>query len=250
MMEAIENWFLWLYGATGINLSIVYDSYDRVRFLDGVVLTLELAVECVIASILIGVIGAWLQGSRFRVTNAIVRGYVALFRNTPPIVQLFFFYFAVGNFFTFQTDEMTFRLSNFTWAAISLSFYYGSFNIENFRASIEAVPNQTIQAAEALGYKRHQIYLHVVLPLAFRFSLPTLGNNLVSLVKSTSLAYVIAVPELLYVSSEIWSDQLNVVEMMWVLMFFYIFIVGVLVYVLHKLEARLHVPGYSHGDGR
>jgi polar amino acid transport system permease protein len=247
-MEAVENWFLWLYDSAGINLSIGYDSYDRGRFLAGILLTLELAVICIIASVLIGIVGAWLQGSRFRVTNAIVRGYVALFRNTPPIVQLFFFFFAVGGLLTFQTQSGTFRLSNFTWAAISLSFYYGSFNIENFRASIEAVPDTTVQAAEALGYKRHQIYFHVVLPLAFRFSLPALGNNLVSLVKATSLAYAIAVPELLYVSSEIWSDQLNVPEMMWVIMFLYIFIVGVLVYAMHKLEKRLHIPGYSYGN--
>lgn len=246
-MEAVETWFLWLYDSTGVNLSFVYDSYDRRRFLAGILLTLELAAICIAASVLIGVVGAWLQGSRFRVTNALVRGYVALFRNTPPIVQLFFFFFALGGLLTFQTESGVFRLSNFAWAAISLSFYYGSFNIENFRASIEAVPETTVQAAEALGYKRHQIYFHVVLPLAFRFSLPALGNNLVSLVKATSLAYAIAVPEVLYVSSEIWSDQLNVPEMMWVIMFFYIFIVGLLVYVMHRLEARLHVPGYSYG---
>ncbi|HEV7416618.1 MAG TPA: amino acid ABC transporter permease [Tianweitania sediminis] len=247
-MEAIENWFLWLYDTTDINLSIVYDSYDRGRFLAGILLTLELAVICIVASIVIGVVGAWLQGSQFRLTNAIVRGYVALFRNTPPIVQLFFFFFAIGGVLTFQTGDGTFRLSNFTWAAISLSFYYGSFNIENFRASIEAVPDTTVQAAEALGYKPYQIYSYVVLPLAFRFSLPGLGNNLVSLVKATSLAYAIAVPELLYVSSEIWGDQLNVPEMMWVIMFFYLFIVGLLVYGMRKLEARLHIPGYSYGS--
>lgn len=243
----IEAWFRWLYDATGINLTIFYDSYDRRRFIEGVVLTLQLSVACIVASVVIGIVGAWLAGSRFRVTNALVRGYVALFRNTPPIVQLFFFFFVLGGIFTFQTESGVWRLSNFTWAIISLSFYYGSFNIEIFRASVEAVPKATVQAAEALGYTRLQTYIHVVLPLAFRFSIPALGNNLVSLVKATSLAYAIAVPEVLYVSSEIWSEQLNVPEMMWIVLIFYVSIVGLMVYGLRKLDEGLRIPGYSQG---
>lgn len=242
-----EAWFRWLYDATGINLTIFYDAYDRRRFLEGVLLTLQLSVACIIASVIIGIIGAWLAGSRFRVTNALVRGYVALFRNTPPIVQLFFFFFVLGGIFTFQTESGVWRLSNFTWAIISLSFYYGSFNIEIFRASVEAVPRATVEAAEALGYTRFQTYVHVVLPLAFRFSIPALGNNLVSLVKATSLAYAIAVPEVLYVSSEIWSEQLNVTEMMWIVLIFYVSIVGLLVYGLRKLDQAMRIPGYSQG---
>lgn len=243
----IEAWFRWLYDATGINLTIFYDSYDRERFLEGILLTLQLSASCIAASVVIGIIGAWLAGSRFRVTNALIRGYVALFRNTPPIVQLFFFFFVLGGILTFQTESGTWRLSNVAWAIISLSFYHGSFNIEIFRASIEAVPRATVQAAEALGYTRLQTYVHVVLPLAFRFSIPALGNNLVSLVKATSLAYAIAVPEVLYVSSEIWSEQLNVPEMMWVLLIFYVSTVGLMVFGLRKLEEAMRIPGYSHG---
>lgn len=250
MVSEMETWFRWLYDATGINLTIFYDPYDRTRFLEGILLTLELSLACIGASVVIGLVGAWLQGSRFRITNALVRAYVALFRNTPPIVQLFFFFFVLGGIFTFQTDAGTWRLSNFAWAIISLSFYYGSFNIEIFRASVEAVPRATVQAAEALGYTRLQAYVHVVLPLAFRFSIPTLGNNLVSLVKATSLAYAIAVPEVLHVSAEIWSDQLNVPEMMWVLLIFYVGMVGLMVYFLRWLERKLQVPGYSHGHAR
>ena len=68
-----------------------------------------------------------------------------------------------------------------------------------------------------------------MLPLAFRISLPALNNNLVNLVKTTTLAYAIAVPEMLYVSSQIWSDALNVPEMMNVLLLCYFALVGLLV---------------------
>ena len=84
-----------------------------------------------------------------------------------------------------------------------------------------------------------------MLPLAFRISLPALNNNLVNLVKTTTLAYAIAVPEMLYVSSQIWSDELNVPEMMNVLLIGYFVLVGVLVCVMHALERALRVPGFG-----
>ena len=80
------------------------------------------------------------------------------------------------------------------WAIISLSLFAGAFNVEIFRSGIEAVPQTTVEAAEALGYTRLKAYLHIVLPLAFRICLPALNNNLVNLLKTTTLAYAIAVP--------------------------------------------------------
>jgi polar amino acid transport system permease protein len=85
----------------------------------------------------------------------------------------------------------------------------------------------------------------IVFPLAFRISLPALNNNLVNLVKTTTLAYAIAVPEMLYVSSQIWSDNLNVPEMMNVLMIAYFVMVGALVWVMHRWERALRVPGFG-----
>ena len=86
--------------------------------------------------------------------------------------------------------------------------------------------SETVEAAEALGYNRLGAYLHVILPLAFRISLPALNNNLVNLVKTTTIAYAIAVPEMLYVANQIWSDELNVTEMMNVLLLIYVALVG------------------------
>ena len=83
------------------------------------------------------------------------------------------------------------------------------------------------------------------MPLAFRICLPALNNNLVNLVKTTTLAYAIAVPELLYVSSQIWSDSLNVPEMMNVLLIMYFVLVGSLVWVMHRWERAIKVPGFG-----
>lgn len=243
-MQFVWDWFRWLYGATGINLTVFYDPFDRARFASGFVTTVELSAVCILLSIVIGVLGAWIQGSRLRVARTVVHWYIQAFRNTPPLVQLYFFYFGLGGLLRGVGGSGP-VVSNVTWAIVSLSFFAGAFNVEIFRSGIEAVPRTTIEAAESLGFSRTQTYLRIVFPLAFRISLPSLNNNLVNLVKTTTLAYAIAVPEMLYVSSQVWSDELNVPEMMNVLLICYFLLVGILVYVMHRWERALRVPGFG-----
>ena len=246
-MQSFWDWFSALNDASGINLTIFYDSFDRQRFVSGLLMTMRLAAICIVASVLIGVIGAWLQGSRLKLTRKLVYWYIQFFRNTPPLVQIYFFYFGIGSLLAANggSGQPVPIVSNVTWAIISLSFFAGAFNVEIFRAGVEAVPRTTIEAAESLGFTRLRTYLLIVLPLAFRISLPALNNNLVNLVKTTTLAYAIAVPELLYVSSQIWSDALNVPEMMNVLLLMYFVLVGSLVWLMHRWERAIHVPGFG-----
>ncbi len=251
-MQAVWGWFAWLHGRTGINLTIFYDAFDRHRFAAGFLMTVELAIACIALSLVIGVVGAWVQGSKLKLPRRIVYCYIQLFRNTPPLVQLYFFYFGVGALLRLPGPNGIARpvVSNVAWAIISLSFYAGAFNVEIFRAGIEAVPRATIEAAESLGFTRLAAYRHIVLPLAFRISLPALNNNLVNLVKATTLAYAISVPELLWVSNQIWSDELNVTAMMNVLLVVYIGLVGILVLIMHRWEHAMRVPGFGAVAGR
>lgn len=247
-MEAFYDWFRVLYEETGINLPFLYDSYDRGRMFDGFLMTIQLSVVCLFFSVIIGIIGAWLQGSSLKWTRRIVNGYIQIFRNTPPLVQLYFFYFAIGSILPKVANEYGGQsplLGSFAWAAISLSFFAGAFNVEIFRSGIEAVPDSTVEAAEALGFSRLQIYRDVTLPLAFRVCLPALNNNLVNLVKTTTLAYAIAVPEMLYEANQIWSDNVNVTEMMLFLLFAYFALVGVLVWGMNRWERAMKIPGYG-----
>ena len=242
-MQFVWDWFRWLYQTTGINLTIFYDAFDRARFASGFWMTVELSVVCIVLSVVIGIFGAWVQGSRLRVARTVVYWYIQAFRNTPPLVQLYFFYFGLGSLITAAVGHP--MVTNVAWAIVALSFFAGAFNVEIFRSGIEAVPRTTIEAAESLGFGRLQTYLRIVFPLAFRISLPALNNNLVNLVKTTTLAYAIAVPEMLYVSSQIWSDELNVPVMMNVLLICYFLLVGILVYLMHRWERALHVPGFG-----
>ena len=230
------------------NFIFFYDERSWNRIVEGLYYTLILSVACVILSVVIGVVGAWAQGSPSRLLRNIVQGYIQFFRNTPPFVQLLFFYFALGQFTPTYSPDGWLQvpiISNVGWAIISLSFFAGAFNVEIFRSGIEAVPRSTIEAAEALGMSRWQIYRDVILPLAFRICLPALNNNLVNLVKTTTLAYAIAVPELLYMSNQIWSDSVNVPEMMTVLLFVYVGLVAILVFAMQRWERAMKLPGFG-----
>ena len=245
-LTPLWDWFRELDASTGIKLTIFYDAFDRARFINGFLTSLRLMGLCIVASVAIGVTGAWVQRSRVTLIRAAMAAYIQFFRNTPPLIQLYFFYFALGSYLR-VTNEIGLAVpvvSNFTWAAICLSLYAGAFNVEIFRAGIEAVPKETSDAAEALGYSRVGAYIHVILPLAFRISLPALNNNLVNLVKTTTIAYAIAVPEMLYVANQIWSDELNVPEMMNVLMVIYVMLVGIVVFVMGRWERAMRIPGY------
>ncbi len=247
-MDSLWDALRSLHDAYGFNLVHFYEQFERARLLRGMWTTIKLATICIVLSVIIGIIGAWLQGSRHRVLKAIVQGYIQFFRNTPPLVQMYFFYFALGPMMPRIVNQYGISqpmLGSFEWAVISLSFFAGAFNVEIFRSGIEAVQKSTVEAADSLGFNRLQIYRYVVLPLAVRVCLPALNNNLVNLAKTTTQAYAIAVPETLFVASQIWSDHINVFEMMVTLLTFYLLLVGVIVWLMSRLERSLAVPGFG-----
>ncbi len=248
MLDTIAPYFRSLYERTGLNFIVFYDPYEYGRFVNGMSISLQLIFWSLLLSLAIGVLGAWTQSARSAVLRASMNAYIQVFRNTPPMIQLLFFYFGLGAF-TPAVDMGGYSqpvISSFAWAIIALGIFGGAFNVEIFRAGLEAVPDATLEAAESLCFSRWQTYLYVTLPLAFRISLPALTNNLVSLAKTTSLAYVISVPEMTYVLNQVWSDNVNVPEMMLLLFVFYLVVVTLIASALHWLEHRLALPGYGH----
>lgn len=249
MIDAIAQFFRWLNDAHGLNFSVFYSKSDALHFWRGVGVTAWLSLVCIALSTLIGVAGAWLQQARAASVRLAVAAYVQFFRNTPPLIQLYFFFFAIGALLPLghdATGDPVPLVSNFGWAILSFSLFAGAFNVEIFRAGIEAVPTTTVEAGESLGLSRRQVYLRIVLPLALRVSLPAYGNNVVNLVKTTTLAYAIAVPETLYAAAAIWSEELNVREMMNVVLIVYLLLIALLVLALKGWERALRVPGFGH----
>jgi polar amino acid transport system permease protein len=247
-MSFITDFFRHLHERSGLNLTILYDPFDIDRFVHGLLVTVELFLISAVVSVIIGLAGAGCLTLPYRVPKAIARGYVAFFRNTPPLVQMYFFYFAIGALIPATRNAYGFPvefLDNFDWALIALSLYAGAFNIEIFRSGIESIHRSILEAATVLGYSRIAAFVYVMVPLAWRISLPALCNNLIELLKTTTLAYAIGVPELLYVSNQIWSDNINTFEMMNVLLVVYLLLVGVVAFAMHRWERALRLPGFG-----
>lgn len=249
MLAEVRGFFRELADA-GINLTIFYDAFDFSRFVSGLGNTLLLILFSTVLSIGIGALGAAVLTLGRGPGVMLVRAYVALFRNTPLLVQMYFFYFAIGSIMPVSQNELGLPvplLGSFSWAVISLSLYAGAFNVETFRSGIGAVHHSYEEAALALGFSRTQAFVSITVPLALRFSFASLANNLVDLTKGTTVAYAVGVAELLYVSNQIWSDSLNTIEMMNVMLLVYLTLTGAVVFVINRIERAMHLPGFGEG---
>ncbi len=96
-MELFADFFRELYENTGWNFIFLYEQYEFDRSLEGMWVSIKLIVASLIFSLVVGVIGAWAQGANSKIVRYGVAGYIQLFRNTPPFVQILFFYFVLGN---------------------------------------------------------------------------------------------------------------------------------------------------------
>ncbi|MDJ0732766.1 MAG: amino acid ABC transporter permease [Nostocaceae cyanobacterium] len=233
-----------------LNFSWLSDSTYQEWLKEGILNTILLSVECIFFSLVIGVVGVWLQGLRWKWVHQLLQGYIQIFRNTPPLVQLFFLFFVLAAVLPKVYDPTTGGerpiLSSFGSAIIALSLFAGAFNIEIFRSGIEAVPKTMVEASESLGFSRSQCFLLVIMPLAFRICLPALNNNLVNLVKTTTLASAIATPELLYYAGQIYADNFATLEVMLFIWLVYIILVGILIGIMNWIELKLRIPGYGN----
>lgn len=233
-----------------LNYSWLNDPTYQSWLTEGITNTILLSLICIILSLVIGLVGVWLQGFRNKWLSRIVQGYVQLFRNTPPLVQLFFLFFVLATLLPTVYDPTTGGekplLGSFASAVIALSLFAGAFNVEIFRSGIEAVPKTMVEACESLGFSRSQRFFLVILPLALRICLPALNNNLVNLIKTTTLASAIATPELLYYAGQIYTDNFATLEVMLFIWIVYVALVGILVSFMYWLERKIHIPGYGN----
>src|SRR5690606_14749765 len=126
--------------------------------------------------------------------RGLVRGYVELFRNTPLLIQLFVLYFGL--------PQVGISLSPLSCGILALALYTAAYNVEIFRSGLEAVPPGQHEAAQATGLSRVQEFVYVIIPQALRISFPALGNNLVSLVKNSSLVSTIGLADLMFQANE------------------------------------------------
>lgn len=242
-MDRVEQLSRRLAENGGLNFTYLYDSFDRGRLLVGIGNTVVLSVICIIVSLLVGVAGAYAITARMPFLGRATEMMVRFCRNSPPLLILYLCFFGFAAAAMRATGgQMNWLVGNgFGWAIFAISLYIGAFNIESLRAGIETVPKSLHETGAALGLTRIKIFALIVLPLGFRVALPSLTNNLVELVKTTAYGYAVGVAEVVYASSQIWADSLNVIEMMITLFIVFMVLVGFVVAAMSLLERRLKI---------
>src|SRR5215211_6664749 len=204
------------------------------ELLQGLENTLKVSAIAIVGAFLIGLVLGAARAHRIPVVSQFTAVYVEIVRNTPILVQIFLIFFALPQF--------GILLDQFTVAWLSVMLWGGAFNTENFRAGFEAVPRNLREAGLALGFSRLATFFNVTLPIGGRIALPSSINTYISVLKNTSLMYVIAYPELTTTALQINANTLQTVETFTVLAVVYLALVWALSAAIRVLERHLALP--------
>ena len=151
-----------------------------------------------IGSLIIGILVALVRKSRFAVVRGIIKVYIDIMRGTPLMLQLLVWYF--GPYYLFGWS-----IKGWRFPAIILGFVlnYAAYFCEIYRSGIESMPVGQYEAADVLGYTRGQTFLKIIFPQVFKRILPAVTNEVITLVKDTSLAFTLAYSELFSIAKQI-----------------------------------------------
>ena len=220
-------------------LGVTYDlwafvSENRQELLEAALNTLKVSALGILGAFVIGVTLGAARAYRIPVLSELAAIYVEVIRNTPFLLQIFMFFYALPQF--------GILLDQFTVAVVSVTVWGGAFNTENFRAGFEAVPQRYREAGAALGFGRLGTFRNVLFPIGTRIALPSSINTYISVVKNTSLMYVIGYPELTTTALNIAALTVETLEALTVLAVFYLALVWSLSAFIRVLEGRLAIP--------
>jgi His/Glu/Gln/Arg/opine family amino acid ABC transporter permease subunit len=204
------------------------------ELLDGIKRTLIVSAIGIAGAFVIGLTLGAARAHRIPVVSQLAGVYVEFIRCTPILVQIFMLYFAL--------PQIGIRFEAFTVAWLSVMIWGGAFNTENFRAGFEAVPARYREAGLALGFGRLATFFNVTLPIGGRIALPSSINTYISVLKNTSLMYVIAYPETTTTALQINALTLQGTETFAFLAVTYLTIVWTLSLLIRQLESRLALP--------
>jgi len=172
----------------------------------GVKVTIQLSALSIALSFLLGLVIAVMRMSRVRPVRWFALGYLEFFRNTPLLVQIFFWYF--GSYKLLPTAVNDWLVStNFEFAAavIALTIYTSAFIAEDIRSGVLSIPKEQMEAARSSGFSYIRSMRYIILPQAVRITIPPLINQFLNLTKNSSLAMTIGVAELTYQARQVES---------------------------------------------
>jgi polar amino acid transport system permease protein len=222
----------------------------------GMVVTLELTVIAMAAGIVIGVILAVMRLSSSTLLSTTSWLYIWFFRGTPVLVQLFFWYVGISYLFPQLSLGVPFGpslinvnvnalVTPFVAAVVGLSLNEGAYMAEIVRAGILSVDEGQVEAAKSIGMRRSMSLRLIVLPQAMRLIIPPTGNEVISMLKTSSLASVVTVAELFFATQTISNRTYQIVPLLLVASLWYLFITSILTVGQYFVERR-----YARGSAR
>ena len=205
------------------------------RLAEGLLITFKVSSICLGIGVLVGIPTAIARVYGPRWMRWIVTGFIEIIRGTPVLVQLFLVYYGLPQF------GLTF--SAFTSAYIAIGMNSGAYQAEYFRGAIQAIRSGQMMAARSIGMTRMQAIRHIILPQALRLAIPAWSNEAVSMIKISSIVYLIAVPDMLYTAKDLMAKYYNPFQTYITVGVIYLIVIGAISLMLNGLEKRLTIPG-------
>jgi polar amino acid transport system permease protein len=215
-----------------LNFTLIWRHFDRLW--GGLLLSLELALLSIAIGIVIGLALAVAHVSGGRIVRGFIGAYVEFIRNVPLILLVYLVFYGLPTAVNISYDATTSFVA-------TLSVYSGAYLVEVFRSGLAAVPAGLIDAGKAIGLTPWQRLVHVRLPTMLRITLPALSNTFVSLFKDTSIASVIAVPELTYGAQWINTNTFRIAEVYLVVTAMYLVTGYAILIGLRAVERRFAI---------
>lgn len=205
------------------------------KLLEGTVITIKLTVIGIIIGVVLGIPIALgrVYGKKF--IYLICTFFVEIIRGTPLLTQLFILYFGL--------PSVGIMLSPFVAALIGMGINSAAYQAEYFRGAIQSVKKEQLIAGYSLGMKQYQTITHIVLPQMFRLVIPSWSNELIYLLKYSSMAYMIQAPEIMSQGRLIASRNFRTFEVFVVVALIYLTLVLAASKMLDWMERRVRIPG-------
>ncbi|NLC99708.1 MAG: ABC transporter permease [Gammaproteobacteria bacterium] len=212
------------------------------KLLEGAYLTLELVGIAVVVGLLFAIPLGMARSSRHWYVRAVPFSYIFFFRGTPLLLQLFLVYYGLAQFDAVRQGPLWPYLRDPYWCAlIAMTMHTAAYIAEIIRGAIQAVPPGEIEAARSLGMTRAQTMRHIILPRAARIGLPAYSNEVILMLKASSLASTITLLELTGMARTVIARTYLPVEIFFAAGLFYLLMTFILVQIFRWLERVLRV---------
>lgn len=200
----------------------------------GMITSIEIFFLTLVFALPLGLLIAFGRMSKIKVVQWIFKAYISIMRGTPLMLQLLVVYF--GPYYLFEIKIAKW----YRMVAVIIGFVlnYAAYFAEIYRAGIEAIPKGQYEAAKMLGYTKIQTFFKIIFPQVVKRILPPVTNETITLVKDTSLAFVIAVTEMFTLANQIASNEASMVPFVVAGIFYYVFNLLVAL-VMEKFEKKL-----------